>query len=456
MSLLHGPAPAPSSGEMDVTLICDLGFGDSGKGTTAEHLVRRDGARTVVRYNGGAQAAHNVVTEDGRHHTFAQFGSGTFAGAKTHLSRFMMVNPLALIKEGQALKEKGVTDPFRLLTLEGGALVTTPYHQAMNQLREIARGDARHGSCGMGIGETRADDIFHGVSLRVDDLTRRDVLLERFEAIRQHKLAQIAELALPDSDETRSALAFFEDPNLGPAFADVAGYLTGEAAVVGPDYLGYLLEEGPAVFEGAQGVLLDESHGFHPYTTWSDITFENAKTLLDELGYAGPVTRLGVLRGYFTRHGAGPFPTEIPSLSAELPELHNSYGRWQEDFRYGFFDSVLARYALEVVGGVDGLVLTSLDRMQARDEWAVATSYDHDEAGVYEEGRLIPGLKGDRATRQRISDFVAGAKPEYEAVAAKDYVSRLEELLEVPVVLESWGPTSADKHAPRPILDLVG
>ena len=81
---------------MRAILIADLGFGDSGKGTTVDHLARREGASAVVRYNGGAQAAHNVVTEEGLHHTFAQFGSGTFAGAKTHLSRCMMINPLII------------------------------------------------------------------------------------------------------------------------------------------------------------------------------------------------------------------------------------------------------------------------------------------------------------------------------------------------------------------------
>jgi adenylosuccinate synthase len=144
-------------------LIADLGYGDAGKGSIVDYLTRTTGAHTVVRYNGGAQAAHNVITPDGRHHTFAQFGSGTFVrGTRTHLSRFMMVHPLAMLAEERHLRSLGIPDVFHRVSIDREALVTTPFQQSANRLKEIGRGDGRHGSCGMGVGETMSDWLTHG------------------------------------------------------------------------------------------------------------------------------------------------------------------------------------------------------------------------------------------------------------------------------------------------------
>src|SRR5437763_522887 len=122
-------------------LIADLGYGDAGKGATVDYLARLTAAHTVVRYNGGAQAAHNVVAPDGRHHTFAQFGSATFLpGVRTHLSRFMVLHPLAMVREAEHLGVLGITDALGRTTIDGDALVISPYQQAANRLRELARG----------------------------------------------------------------------------------------------------------------------------------------------------------------------------------------------------------------------------------------------------------------------------------------------------------------------------
>ncbi|HEY7215209.1 MAG TPA: adenylosuccinate synthetase, partial [Thermoanaerobaculia bacterium] len=138
---------------MRAFLLVDLGFGDAGKGLLTDFLVRRSGATVVVRYNGGAQAGHNVVTPDGRHHTFAQLGSGSFvAGVRTFLSRHVVVHPTALLAEAAALRAKGVGDALDRVRLSERALVITPFHQAAGRLRELARGAARHGSCGVGVG----------------------------------------------------------------------------------------------------------------------------------------------------------------------------------------------------------------------------------------------------------------------------------------------------------------
>src|SRR6266516_2642538 len=128
--------------------------------------------------------------------------------------------------------------------------------------------------------------------------------------------------------------------------------IAARVTITGDGHLaGLLRRDGCVVFEGAQGVLLDEWRGFHPYTTWSTTTFANAETLLAEAGQTA--TRLGVVRCYMTRHGPGPFPTEDPTL--ELPELYNRHGTWQGAFRTGHLDAVALRYAVKVAGGLDAV-----------------------------------------------------------------------------------------------------
>src|SRR5215210_8082512 len=121
-------------------VLVGLGYGDEGKGAWTDFLARTEPVHTVVRFNGGAQAGHNVVAPDGRHHTFAQFGSGTLVrGVNTHLSRFMLVNPLGLLREDAELRALGVTDALARLSIDREALVTTPFQVAANRLRELAR-----------------------------------------------------------------------------------------------------------------------------------------------------------------------------------------------------------------------------------------------------------------------------------------------------------------------------
>src|SRR5262249_44185801 len=128
------------------------------------------------------------------------------------------------------------------------------------------------------------------------------------------------------------------------------------------------------VFEGAQGVLLDEWAGFHPHTTWSMCSFEGALSLLQEAGHTGDVVRWGVLRTYLVRHGHGPMPTEDAALRV-LPELHNEDGPWQGAVRRGWPDALLARYAAGVCQGVDRLALTHMDALARLPAWQVCRRY---------------------------------------------------------------------------------
>ena len=143
---------------MHASIVTDLGFGDAGKGTIVDYLTRQSASAIIVRFNGGAQAAHNVHTTDGKHHTFSQFGSGILtAGTRTFLSHYVLFDPFALQNEAQALSDLGLVNPLSRVIVDGAALTVTPFQKAANRVRESLRGDGRHGSVGMGIGETMAD-----------------------------------------------------------------------------------------------------------------------------------------------------------------------------------------------------------------------------------------------------------------------------------------------------------
>lgn len=377
-------------------IVVDLGYGDAGKGTVVDWLCATRAVRAVIRFNGGAQAGHNVVLPDGRHHTFAQFGSGSLRGVPTHLSRFMVVDPLALSAEAEHLASIGVRDPFALITADPGALLATPYHVEAGRRRELARGADRHGSCGMGVGEVMAFSLAHpDLAPRVGDCASPAVLTRKLLRLR----AMLDVSGPPVAD----CVAAFQDFSRCVRFAE--GLPPG----------------GPLVFEGAQGVLLDEWHGFDPYTTWSTTTFANALELLD----GAPAVRLGVVRTYTTRHGPGPLVTEDPTL--EVPEPHNVTGPWQGPFRRGHFDAVAHRYAIEACGGVDALALTHLDAPVSR----MCTAYS---------GLASLPVTGGASLTSRLLD----ATPTY-GEPVTDWPAAVEEALGAPVALRSSGPTAVDK-----------
>ena len=410
----------------NVLLVIGLGYGDEGKGGIIDYLTRKHEASLIVRFGGGAQAAHNVVLADGRHHTFAQMGSGTFAGARTHLSKHMLVNPVFLRDETRHLRDLGIDNPYSLLTVHKEALITNPFQVAANRLREMHRSGGRHGSCGMGIGETVADFVALGDGLRAGDLTDPDIIQDKLKISQEFKRMQIRPLleGLPWTEDLDREWDILNRSFglLVDFYLDFAKRVT----LVGDEFLeGALRSDKTIIFEGAQGVLLDQSFGWFPYVTRSTTTYANAIDLLK----GHPATRLGLLRTYSTRHGAGPFVTEDASLGHY--EAHNGWGQWQEKFRQGHFDFVAVDYALRAIGGVDGIVLTHLDRMQGPQKVCVA--YDPAVDLTLPETIL---------EQMRITEALGLTVPQYRMV--DDLVQELGKL--APVVLTSHGPTAEDKH----------
>jgi adenylosuccinate synthase len=413
------------------TVVVDLGFGDAGKGAVVDRLCR-DGATgagsrigAVVRFSGGPQAAHNVITADGRHHTFAQFGSGTLHGVPTHLSRFTAVDPLALSAEADHLRALGVPDPYGLLTVDRRAPLVTPYHAAAGRLRELARGAARHGSCGMGVGESARYALAHPQDApTAGDCASRPRLIRLLRLLRDRLADELGPLAAPAVEDCADAFT---------AFARTVALTDGTA-------LRRLVRCGPVVFEGAQGVLLDEWHGFHPFTTWSTTTFANAETLLAEAGSPHRARRLGVVRTYTTRHGPGPLVTEDPELSAVLPEPHNGHGRWQGPFRIGHFDAVAHAYAAQVCGGVDELAVTHLDAPPRLPALRICRAYGIDGALVE---RITPGPPRDLAHRAGLTGRLLRARPalwDTPGPRPGAWTEALAALLGAPVTLALAGP----------------
>jgi len=460
--------------ERRAIIVTDLGYGDAGKGTIVDYLARqgREGEpAVVVRYNGGPQAAHNVVTADDRHHTFAQFGSGSFVpGAQTHLSRFMLINPLNMEPEAEHLQRLGVTDIWERLSVDEDAVVITPCHIAANQVREVARGADRHGSTGQGVGEARVDAMgVPDLTIHVKDMLDASRLRERLRALRDYKRGHLHDdLVATEGPGQAAGMAAWatllgrESRDEVEDVVDAYRRWARRAFIVPGDYLDGLLRRNPlVVFEGAQGVLLHEWYGFQPYTTWSDTTDRQARTLLREADYDGRVTRLGVIRAYATRHGPGPFVTEDGALTSLLPDVHNTVGEWQGAFRVGHLDLLVLRYALSVNEGVDALAVTHLDQLPLRPSWHVCDAYRFAGEAASVQRFLACGptgtvtdLKapdyGDYEQGCELTELLLRCEPIYRAIPTAsgeaDMVQAIRESLSAPISIGSYGPTADDKR----------
>lgn len=329
-----------------------LGFGDEGKGAAIDSLTRTLSADLVVRYSGGPQAGHNVQLPDGRRHTFSQFGAGTLAGARTWLGPRMIISPESMQPEADHLRELGVDDPFAHLTVHPDCLVATGYHICMNRLREMSRGDSRHGSCGQGVGETRHYWLQHGLDAIVArDLFDRNTLTAKLGLLRDRCL-----LSMQSLPKVNDELAVKLHAAAPAQIADDLLWASEELQL-----LDHMPRCETALFEGAQGVLLDEWNGFHPYTTWSTVTPFHAQEILHQHDISD-ATVLGLTRAITTRHGAGPFPTYCSRLTASITDLGNPTNPWQGSIRCGPLDLVLLRYAAEM-SRIDGLVVSCLDQL---------------------------------------------------------------------------------------------
>jgi adenylosuccinate synthase len=449
--------------------IIDLLFGDSGKGTIVDFLSRRleSKLRLVVRFNGGAQAGHNVVTPDGLHHKFSQFGSGSLVpGVLSYLSEYMAVHPIALQIESEHLEKLGVVNPLSNLFINRRCLITTPYHQALNCLRELSRGDRRHGSCGVGFGET-IDYAEHGTSITIGDCESESTLIKKLRIIRDRVYSDHIFLKWNDilSEESleirRKWTALIENDSKVEVIARVFGSVLKSAHIVDDVESERLIKSVDVVlFEGAQGVLLDESYGFAPYNTWSQTTGANLKSFSHL--FDSPIPQIGVVRAYPTRHGLGPFPTHDRNLTAGLTDPYNPRNPWQGNLRVGWFDFVMLGYALKVCRlkgfPISGLAVTHLDQVSELGWWNYAHAYEDDDGH-----RMCPdlvGLKPEERTKLLFNSHPVYKSPGELSSSPNhspyDVIETIEDLSKKKVWIKSSGPTAEDKVILKPMTMAFG
>ncbi len=458
-----------------IYIVTGLGFGDEGKGTITDYLVRAHGAGLVVRH-GGPQAAHHVTGPRGRRHCFAQFGSGTLVpGVGTLLSKHMLVEPAALLREARELRAKGVGDAFERLVIDRRCVVVTPFHRAVNRMRELARGTLRHGTCGLGAGEAQLDAESGALPvLRVGDLGDRQRLRRILRLIQMVKLDHGEQLAADGATpELGRQLEDLRSPALLEASAEACGELLRRRPTIAGagEIAGELRSQRQLVFEGAQGILLDRDRGFWPHVSATRPGFECALDVLAEAGIAAPVQRIGVIRAYSTRHGEGPMVAEDPRLAARLPELDNASDGWQGEFRIGSFDAVATRYALRAAGGVDAIALTNLDRLAVLERVPICVAYEHragDPHSFFElasngrvrdlrlptqatrdhQSRLTGELRRCRPVIEEMPGWQPGAalSPPALSPPARAFVRRIEQLCSCRIRVVSSGPGAEHKY----------
>lgn len=425
-----------------------LGFGDEGKGATIDALARQFHSKLVVRYTGGAQALHNVVTPEGIRHGFSQFSSAFLIKERTDslLADGMLVNPLDMLMEAEILVKKGVPDPLKRSFIHENCLMITPFHIGLNRLRERLRTlstTPRHGSCGKGVGETRRYALENPEKeIRIGHLRQPRILKALLEACHFSLLGKAKELLGDNTDPSDVAeeMAFFDWP-INELCARYAAFVP-QVNIVNYEQVSAMFkaQKTPILFESAQGVLLDESHGFHPYTTWTNTTMDYAYGLLDMLGFKEKIETIGIIRALPTRHGAGPFPTCNEDFTKAFQDEGNPDNAYQGGLRVGLPDLVLLRYALEAIGGVDYLAVNHFDQIRYKDEVLVATRYAINGRRYMLSPAMYPTDPDEEVTK-----VLQSMVPDYESFAVADLLPLLSAISQAPIGIIGSGPTAEDR-----------
>jgi adenylosuccinate synthase len=299
--------------------IIGANYGDEGKGLLTDFFASRSlGDSIVVRFNGGAQAGHTVISPDGRRHVFSHFGSGTFADCPTYLSKFFIVNPLLFVKEYEQLRDHGVHPS---VIIHDNALLTTPIDMFINQTVEHRRGSKRHGSCGLGINETVTRCLrSEKFCTRAKDMLQPKALVQRLMELSKTWLPErLKEFKVdPQSDDILQFLNKLE-PILHEFMRDTQSLLN--SSRVAKEYPNHKR----IIFEGAQGLMLDEDRiDQFPHLTRSKTGLTNVLYLASRLGL-DQLNVTYVSRTYLTRHGAGPLEGECEGSFFDATNIPNQF-----------------------------------------------------------------------------------------------------------------------------------
>jgi adenylosuccinate synthase len=460
-------------GRRKVYLVTDLGPGDGGKGGVVHKVATLKRAHTIIK-RGGAQGSHGVRTAAGESFAFSQWSCGTFEGVRTHLSDQMVIFPEGILNEADALRYGyGITDPYDLLTVDENAICGIGFHQNASHLKELARGANPRGTIGTGVGVAyRYSNQYPELTIRARDLARPE-LRELLAAIRSQLLRDLDEIihgAFLPADQLAAKAEIILLQDLKNEYLDfLVGRCRLAAArmkIVDHEYLGreILARDGVVVVECSHGVLTDHYQGFSPHVSAIRTLPRFPLAMLEEAGYDGEVVKLGVTRAYQIFHGAGPLPTEDPSMvESLLPGSNKDPSRYQGKVRVGPLDFNLLRYSVECCGGpeaVDGLAVTWFDQIRANGEWRICDHYAgaDDPEFFTPEGRLRVRFGEDDAQiarQEALGRALSRCRPEITTIPIDPSASREElfqlvdgvfrERLGVPVRMVSFGPTEKDK-----------
>ena len=406
-------------------------WGDEGKGKIVDLLTDR--AAAVVRFQGGHNAGHTLVIGETKT-VLHLIPSGILRdGVQCLIGNGVVLSPSALFEELEMLEKSGVPARDRLKISEACPMIL-PYHVALDQAREVARGKKAIGTTGRGIGPAYEDKVSRR-GIRVGDLLDQNEFADKLRSVMEYHNFSLVNYFKAEAvdyqkvlDET---LAYGEQ--MKPMIADI------------PAMLYKLRKSGENImFEGAQGTLLDIDQGTYPYVTSSNTTAGGACTG-SGVGPRDVDYILGITKAYTTRVGAGPFPTELfDDVGQYLGEKGNEFGATTgRSRRCGWFDGVALRRAAQV-NSLSGLCITKLDVLDGLETLRLCTGYKYQGKTlelspigadaiekcepIYED---LPGWSESTVGARSIDQLPANAQA---------YLKRLEQIVDVPVDIISTGP----------------
>jgi adenylosuccinate synthase len=410
-------------------------WGDEGKGKVVDLLT--DKASAVVRFQGGHNAGHTLVI-DGNKTVLHLIPSGVLRdNVLCLIGNGVVLSPAALLEELAMLEAAGVPARERLKISESCPLIL-PYHIALDQARELARGKKAIGTTGRGIGPAYEDKVSRR-GLRLGELLDTAHFTERLREVMEYHNHALQHYFRTDPVDYQQVLdeALAQGEQIAPLVEDIPGLLH------------RMRREGRHImFEGAQGALLDIDHGTYPYVTSSTTTAGGAASGSGvgprDLDYV-----LGIVKAYTTRVGAGPFPTELFDADGKyLGEKGHEFGATTgRQRRCGWLDTVSLKRSLDI-NSVTGMCITKLDVLDGMETLKICVSYRLDGNST-----TIPPVGADRIEQCEPeyiempgwSDSTVNAKSFDELpAAAQAYLRKIEELCETPIAIISTGPDRAE------------
>jgi adenylosuccinate synthase len=410
-------------------------WGDEGKGKVVDLLT--DKASAVVRFQGGHNAGHTLVI-DGHKTVLHLIPSGILRdNVLCLIGNGVVLSPTALLEELAMLEEAGVPARARLKVSESCPLIL-PYHIALDQARELARGKKAIGTTGRGIGPAYEDKVSRR-GLRLGELLDPAHFTERLREVMEYHNHALQHYFKADPVDYQQVLdeALAQGEQIAPMVEDIPGLLH------------RMRREGKHImFEGALGALLDIDHGTYPYVTSSTTTAGGAASGSGvgprDLDYV-----LGIVKAYTTRVGAGPFPTELFDADGQhLGEKGHEFGATTgRQRRCGWLDTVSLKRSLDI-NSVTGMCITKLDVLDGLETIKICVSYRLDGKST-----TIPPVGADRIElcepeyieMPGWSDSTVNARCFDELpAAAQAYLRKIEELCETPIALISTGPDRSE------------